>query len=222
MKIITRVLIGLGALVALLAVLSLTLLNKQSPMMRKTMLMREARLAIKTRDYDDAIDAYILAMSINRRDAQVYLSLSEACVFNGQAEDALYYLKLGMKNTNSAKVRDAHAELLKALSALPENGTDRAKDPAQPTPSAPAEPMPSAPAEEEPAEPEEGPLEPEEDEPAEGSGGEDEPEENSGEEEEEPAEPAETPAGPEPSPEETPSPPEPSPEEIPQEPGEEI
>jgi tetratricopeptide (TPR) repeat protein len=109
---VKNILIGAAVLVALLALLSATLLNKQSGLMRMTSLMREGRLAMEMRDYGEAIDVYRLAISLNEGNAKAYLALAEACRLDGDDQEALYYLKLGMKKTGSAKIREAHEELL--------------------------------------------------------------------------------------------------------------
>ncbi|MCL1806098.1 MAG: hypothetical protein FWG31_00160 [Oscillospiraceae bacterium] len=107
-----NILIGAAVLVVLLSLLSVTLFNKQSGHMRMTSLMREGRLAMETRDYGEAADIYRLAVSLNERSVKAYLALAEAYRYDGYDEEALYYLKLGMKKTNSTKIREAHADLL--------------------------------------------------------------------------------------------------------------
>ncbi|MDR0325940.1 MAG: hypothetical protein LBI19_07615 [Oscillospiraceae bacterium] len=115
MKAVKRLLIGIGAAVVLLAVLSVTLLNKQAPHMRMTSLMRDGRLAMDTRDYTEAVDVYRLAISLDGRSVPAYLALAEARLLDGEPEDALYYLRQGMEKTSSSKVRDAYNDLLKRL-----------------------------------------------------------------------------------------------------------
>lgn len=130
-----RILTGIGLLVVLLGLLSVTLLNKQFPLMRMSSLMRTGRLAMEQRDYGAAIDAYRLAITVGERDTQAYLKLAEACVFNGQPKDALYYLELGMKKTNKQELRDAYNNLLGTLpspSPLPEEPSPDPEETAQP------------------------------------------------------------------------------------------
>jgi tetratricopeptide (TPR) repeat protein len=107
-----KLLIGVMGAVILLAVLSLTLLNKQSPLMRMSSLMREGRLAMAAHDYDEAIDIYRLAISLNKNNVTAYMRLAAACIYSGDLESALYYLELGKKKTNSVRIREAYNEFL--------------------------------------------------------------------------------------------------------------
>ncbi|MDR0294041.1 MAG: hypothetical protein LBH95_07815 [Oscillospiraceae bacterium] len=126
MKTVKRLLVGAGALVVVLALLSLTLFNKQFPLMRMSSLMREGRLAMETRDYDAAVSAYRLAISLNGRSAQAYLKLAEAYKMGGQPLEARYALEMGMKKTNSKRIRDAYNDLLKTAAFSPPPSSDGA------------------------------------------------------------------------------------------------
>jgi tetratricopeptide (TPR) repeat protein len=114
------------AAIILLAVFSLTLLNKQAPHMRMTALMREARLAMDARDYGEAIELYRLAIALNERSVSAYIRLAAACIYNGDFEDAKYFLELGIRNTDSTRLREEYNKLLRALSppAAPETTAD--------------------------------------------------------------------------------------------------
>jgi tetratricopeptide (TPR) repeat protein len=108
-----KLFIGIMSAVILLAVLSLTLLNKQSPHMRMTLLMREGRMALAAQDYDEAVELFRLAISLNERSAEAYMRLAAACIYIGELEDAIYFLELGMKKTGSSKLREAYNDFLK-------------------------------------------------------------------------------------------------------------
>ena len=112
---VKRLFVFAAAAVVLMAALSVTLLNKQMPHMRMTALMREGRLAMEAGDYDEAIDVYRLAISLNEKSVQAYLRLADACMQEGDAGSAAYYLTVGIKKTGSAKIRDAYNDLLKLL-----------------------------------------------------------------------------------------------------------
>jgi tetratricopeptide (TPR) repeat protein len=115
-----KLFIGFLTAVILLAVLSLTLLNRHSSNMRMTALMREGRLAMAVRNYDEAIDIYRLAISINERSVTAYIRLAAACIYNGDVEDAIYFLELGIQKTDSQRLREEYNKLLRALNRLPE------------------------------------------------------------------------------------------------------
>lgn len=117
MKVGKKLLIGLMAAIILLAVLSLTLLNRHNSNMRMTSLMRDGRLAMDSRDYDDAIEIFRLAISLNERSADAYIRLAAACIYNGNIDDAIYYLELGIKKTGSVKLRQEYNKLLNAMQA---------------------------------------------------------------------------------------------------------
>jgi tetratricopeptide (TPR) repeat protein len=73
-------------------------------------------MAMKARDYDNAVNAYRLAISINERDVRAYLLLAEASVLLGQPEDALYFLSLGRKKTNdNHRIRTAYNKQLEEI-----------------------------------------------------------------------------------------------------------
>ena len=113
MSIVKRLFIGAAALVILLATLSVTLFNKQSPHMSMTALMREGRLEMRQHNYRQAVDTYRLAIAVDKRSVEAYLELAKACILDGQLDDAEYFLRLGMEETNSTKIRDAYNDLLK-------------------------------------------------------------------------------------------------------------
>jgi lipopolysaccharide biosynthesis regulator YciM len=119
-----RLLIGTMAAVVLMALLSVTLLNKHSPFMRMTSLMREGRIAMEEYDFYEAIDIYKLALSINDRRVKTYLELTEAFRRTGDLEDAKYYLEMGMRKTNSDKLRRVYNNLLREMGLAEENGDE--------------------------------------------------------------------------------------------------
>ncbi|MCL2004017.1 MAG: tetratricopeptide repeat protein [Oscillospiraceae bacterium] len=118
-----KLLIGVMAAVILLAVLSLTLLNRHSSQMRMSALMREGRLAMDAHDYAEAIDLYRLAISLDGRSVEAYMRLASACILNGDLEDAKYFLELGLRKTESPRLREAYNEFLGNL-AVEERGEE--------------------------------------------------------------------------------------------------
>jgi tetratricopeptide (TPR) repeat protein len=97
---------GAAVLIILLAVLSVTVFNRHSPTMRLTALMREGRLAMDEGDYDAAIESYRLVIALSTRGINGYLALAAACEANGDYDDAIYFLRLGLKKTdNNEKLR---------------------------------------------------------------------------------------------------------------------
>jgi tetratricopeptide (TPR) repeat protein len=103
--------------VVLLAVLSLTFLNKHNPNMRMRALMREGRIASGNSDYDEAVGAYRLAISLRPKNVRAYLLLAEASISDGEPEDALFFLRLGMRATGNEQIRAAYNNLLGVLAA---------------------------------------------------------------------------------------------------------
>ncbi|MDR1668453.1 MAG: hypothetical protein LBR76_00655 [Oscillospiraceae bacterium] len=137
-KTVAKILTGAGLLVVLLAVLSLTVLNGQFEPTREASFMRAGRLAAGERDYDTAIENYQMAIGLNRRNEEAYLRLSEACVYNGDVDSALYYLDKGVEMTNSARLRGTREELLASINAQ----TAAAEEGQAPETSAPPPPSP--------------------------------------------------------------------------------
>ncbi len=104
-------------MIVLLALLSLTVLNDQFGSTRKAAHMRAGRLAAEERDYDTAIEQYQMVIGLDRRNAEAYLRLSEACVYNGDVDSAIYYLEKGIEKTSSDRLRETLNELLTSLEA---------------------------------------------------------------------------------------------------------
>jgi hypothetical protein len=106
--------------VILLSVLSLTLFNRQSALMRMTSLMRDGRIAMEENDFDEAIEIYRLAVSLNERSVEAYIRLAAACIYNGDFEDAQYFLELGIRKTENTRLREAYNDFLRSVALLEE------------------------------------------------------------------------------------------------------
>jgi hypothetical protein len=113
--------------VVLLAFLSLVIFNKHTPHMRMRALMRDGRTAALNADYEEAAEAYRLAISLNKRKPQPYLLLAEAYMAGGSYEDfedALYFLRLGMRETGNEEIRIAYNDLLGKMAVADEENND--------------------------------------------------------------------------------------------------
>jgi tetratricopeptide (TPR) repeat protein len=115
---VVRFFIVLMGAVVLLAVLSLTFLNKHSPNMRMRALMREGRMATAEEAFDEAADAYRLAISIRPNNVKAYLLLAGALEEDGEYEDARYFLSVGMERTGSRKIREAYNDILGTINSM--------------------------------------------------------------------------------------------------------
>jgi thioredoxin-like negative regulator of GroEL len=124
---VLRLLAAVMGAAVLLSILSLTLLNKHSPNMRMRALMRDARAATLMEDHGEAAEIYRLAVALNRRNARPYLLLSEAYISNRDFEDALFFLRMGMRETGNEQVRAAYNGLLGRLAADDPNGNGYAE-----------------------------------------------------------------------------------------------
>jgi lipopolysaccharide biosynthesis regulator YciM len=102
--------------VVLLGILSLTFLNKHNTHMRIRALMREGRIASQEEYYDGAIESYRLVISLNKKYVQAYVLLAEAAIANEDPEEAVFFLRQGLEETNDdERVRIAYNELLRAI-----------------------------------------------------------------------------------------------------------
>jgi len=63
-------------------------------------------------DYDEAVEAYRLAVSLRPKNVNAYILLANACIKDNEYEDARYFLTLGYENTGSEKIREDLNELI--------------------------------------------------------------------------------------------------------------
>ena len=151
MKTFKRVMFGLGLLTILLALMSLTVFNRHFRTTRLSHVMREGRIAMERQDYGEAYEAYRYAIGLDRKNTEAYLFLSQALVYEDEIDEAIYYLKIGIKQTGSEALRTAHSELLGLRPPPPPPPPSPSPPPPPPSPSPTPEETPSPSPEEEPS-----------------------------------------------------------------------